>query len=140
MRPDVGRIRYFWLSRCGAEIPPTDDFGSAVVFEAASDGEQGVGIGLQSAASRPTKKWDASPQYFCISTMISGTRRRPWPRPATGRCTASVLYGLTTHESKPAPPLFIVSNSRLRPSRTAHRKEERMRPLNNPALGDFRAG
>ena len=62
MRPDVGRIRYFWLSRCGAEIPPTDDFGSAVVFEAASDGEQGVGIGLQPAASHPTKKWDAPPK------------------------------------------------------------------------------
>ncbi len=59
MRPDVGRIRYFWLGGCGAEIPPIHDFGSAVVFEAATDGEQGVGIGLQPAASRPTKKWDA---------------------------------------------------------------------------------
>ena len=26
--------------------------------------------------------------YFCISTMISGFRRRPWPRSATGRCMA----------------------------------------------------
>ena len=40
MRPDVGRIRYFWLSRCGAEIPPIYDFGSAVVFEAAFSGKQ----------------------------------------------------------------------------------------------------
>ena len=26
--------------------------------------------------------------YFCISTMILGSRRRPWPRSATGRCMA----------------------------------------------------
>ena len=58
---------------------------------------------------------------------------------ATGRCTTSVLCDLITPERKPTSPLFIVSNSRLRPSRTAHQKEESMRPLNNPTLGDFRA-
>ena len=35
-------------------------------------------------------------QPFCISTVILRSRRRPWPRPATGRCMASNPCGLTT--------------------------------------------
>ena len=45
----------------------------------------------------------------------------------------SILW-LGHAESKPAPPLFIVSNSRLRPSRTADRKEERMSTLSHPEI------
>ena len=50
---------YPGVSGWEAEIPPIDGVGSAVVFEAAFNSERGVGIGLQPAASRPTKKWDA---------------------------------------------------------------------------------
>ena len=33
-------------------IPPIDDFGPAAVFEAAFDGEQGVGVRFRPASSR----------------------------------------------------------------------------------------
>ena len=51
-----GASHIFWLGGYGAEIPPIDDFGSSAAFEAAFDGEQGVGIGLQPTTSRLTKK------------------------------------------------------------------------------------
>ena len=66
--------------------------------------------------------------------MILRSRRRPWRRPATGRCMATQSCGMTTLSSKPAPPLFIVSNSRLRPPRTAHRKEESMNAVAHPEI------
>ena len=49
------------------------------------------------------------------------------------------MHGVSTlwldhAESKPAPPLFIVSNSRLRPSRTADQKEERMNTMPHPEI------
>ena len=87
-----GASHIFWLGGCGAEIPPIDDFGSAVVFEAAFDGKQGIGIGFQPAASRLTKKWDAPTdvdrmRHASVSSPAlerrapSDARRRP-PRPA----------------------------------------------------------
>lgn len=43
----------------GPAIPPIDGLGSAVVLEAAFSGERSFGIGVQPAASRQTKEWDA---------------------------------------------------------------------------------
>ena len=52
LRSELGCIPIFWSGSCGAAIPPIDDFGPAVVFEAAFDGEQGVGARFRLAASR----------------------------------------------------------------------------------------
>ena len=52
----MGASHFSWFGGYGAEIRPIDDFGSAVVFDAAFNGEQGVGIGFQPVASRLTKK------------------------------------------------------------------------------------
>ena len=50
-----GAFQFFWPCGCGAANPPIDDFGPAVVFDAAFDGEQGVRFGLRPPPSRPTK-------------------------------------------------------------------------------------
>ena len=55
-RPCDGASHFSWFGGYGAEIRPIDDFGSAVAFDAAFNGEQGVGIGFQPAASRLAKK------------------------------------------------------------------------------------
>ena len=47
-----GASQVFWSGSRGAAIPPIDDFGPAVVFEAAFDGEQGVGARFRPAAPR----------------------------------------------------------------------------------------
>ena len=50
-----------------------------------------------------------------------------------------VACGLTMPESKPTPLLFIVSTVSCG-GMSAGQKEQKMTPLNNPALSDFRAG
>ena len=56
-------------------------------------------------------EWSRRSTIFCISTMILRSRRRPWRGPATGRRMAHDSCGMTTLPGRPAPPLFIVSNS-----------------------------
>ena len=55
-RPCDGASHFSWFGGYGAEVHPIDDFGSAVVFDAAFSGEQGVGVDFQPAAARLTKK------------------------------------------------------------------------------------
>ena len=59
-----------WFGGYGEEIPRIDDFGSAVVFEAAFNSGQSVGIGFQPAASCRTKKWDAFAVNFHSMNQI----------------------------------------------------------------------
>ena len=53
-----------------AAIPPIDDFGLAVVCEAAFDGEQGAGFGFRPAASRPSKKYGTHP-IACVRAFFT---------------------------------------------------------------------
>ena len=46
-------VHIFWSSGCDAASPPFEEVGPAHVFEAAFDGEQGVGARFRPAASRP---------------------------------------------------------------------------------------
>ena len=47
-----GASQFLWLRGCGATSPPFEEVGPPHVFEAASDGEQGVGARFRPAASR----------------------------------------------------------------------------------------
>ena len=78
----------FWPGGCGAQIHPIDDFGYAVVFEAAFSGGQGAWTGLHPAASRRKRTWhappdvDRMPHAYVFSPALerraqSDARRRP---------------------------------------------------------------
>ena len=58
---DQGASHFLWLSGCGATSPPFEEVKPTPVFEAAFDGEQGVGFGFRLAASCLTKKYGIPP-------------------------------------------------------------------------------
>ena len=49
----MGAVHIFWSIGCNAASLPFEEVGPARVFEAAFDGEQGVGARFRPAASRP---------------------------------------------------------------------------------------
>ena len=48
--PKRGAFLFFWSEGCGAASPPIEEVGPSVVFDAAFDGEQGVGACFRPAA------------------------------------------------------------------------------------------
>ena len=49
----AGVFHLRWSDGCGAASPPVEEVGPSVVFDAAFDGEQGVGARFRPAAPRP---------------------------------------------------------------------------------------
>ena len=125
------RIPYFLLGSCDAAIPPIDDFGPTVNFEAAFDGEQGIGFGFRPAAFRPTMNHERHPVGEATMAMLIAGRYGKGLLPEGRNIEASklsqMMMGYPSHgyviDRNKASELFCTV---LEPTSAGKRLEERL--------------